>query len=130
MPLTDAQCRSPKATEKFQKLSDQRGLFLQVTPGGSKLWRMKYRWQEKQRAASFVHYPDVSLGSARLRAAELKDKLAAGIDAAAKEGAPAAPVKLFKDAAREMAWVGEHCCTKQLKARCPLSPDRLIPRFQ
>ena len=22
------------------------------------------------------------------------------------------------------------CCTKQLKARCALSPDRLIPRFQ
>ena len=59
MPLTDAQCRSPKATERFQMLSDQRGLFLQVTPGGSKLWRIKYRWQEKQRTASFVPYPDV-----------------------------------------------------------------------
>ena len=51
MLLTDAQCRAAKPSEKVQKLSDGRGLFLQVTPGGSKLWRMTYRWQEKQRTA-------------------------------------------------------------------------------
>ncbi len=72
---------------------------------------MNYRWQAKQRTASFGPYPDVSLATARLRAAELKDKLAAGLDPAAKEGATAAPVKAFKDAAREWfnaretAWV-------------------------
>lgn len=101
MPLTDAQCRAAKATEKVQKLSDGRGLFLQVTPGGSKLWRMNYRWQGKQRTASFGAYPKVSLGTARLRAAELKDKLDAGVDPALKEGATPAPLKPFKDAARE-----------------------------
>lgn len=101
MPLTDAQCRAAKPTAKVQKLSDQRGLFLQVTPGGSKLWRMNYRFDGKQRTASFGPYPDISLATARLRAAELKDKLAAGLDPAAKEGATAAPVKAFKDAARE-----------------------------
>jgi hypothetical protein len=31
MPLTDAQCRAAKPAEKVQKLSDSRGLFLQVT---------------------------------------------------------------------------------------------------
>lgn len=103
MPLTDAQCRAAKPAAKVQKLSDGHGLFLQVTPGGSKLWRMNYRWQAKQRTAAFGSYPDVSLATARLKAAELKDKLAAGIDPAAKEGtaAGAAPVKPFKDAARE-----------------------------
>ena len=34
MPLTDAQCRAAKPAAKVQKLSDSRGLFLQVTPGG------------------------------------------------------------------------------------------------
>ena len=111
MPLTDAQCRAAKPTAKIQKLSDQRGLFLQVTPGGSKLWRMNYRYNAKQRTASFGPYPAVSLAAARLKAAELKDKLAAGLDPAAKEGASAAPVKTFKDAsrdwfnAREAQWV-------------------------
>ena len=52
MPLTDAQCRAAKPAEKVQKLSDGRGLFLQVTPGGSKLWRMNYRYEGKQRTAS------------------------------------------------------------------------------
>ncbi len=95
--------QSRKTAAKVQKLSDGRGLFLQVTPGGSKLWRMNHRWQAKQRTAAFGSYLDVSLATARLKAAELKDKLAAGIDPAAKEGtaAGAAPVKPFKDAARE-----------------------------
>ncbi|MFN4194036.1 MAG: Arm DNA-binding domain-containing protein [Tabrizicola sp.] len=53
MPLTDAQCRAAKPAAKVQKLSDGRGLFLQVTPGGSKLWRMNYRWRAKQRTAAF-----------------------------------------------------------------------------
>uniref|UniRef100_UPI004047D5CF tyrosine-type recombinase/integrase n=1 Tax=Yoonia sp. TaxID=2212373 RepID=UPI004047D5CF len=103
MPLTDAQCRAAKPTEKVQKLSDGRGLFLQVTTRGSKLWRMNYRWQDKQRTAAFGPYPDLSLASARMKAAELKDKLAAGIDPALKDGAVVedAPVKTFKDAARE-----------------------------
>lgn len=103
MPLTDAQCRAAKAAEKVQKLSDGRGLFLQITPGGSKLWRMAYRWQAKQRTAAFGSYPDVSLANARIKAAELKDKLAAGTDPAAKAvtAAAALPQRTFEAAARE-----------------------------
>lgn len=103
MPLTDAQCRAAKAAEKVQKLSDGRGLFLQITPGGSKLWRMAYRWQDKQRTAAFGSYPDVSLANARIKAAELKDKLAAGTDPAAKASTAAAalPQRTFEAAARE-----------------------------
>ena len=103
MPPTDAQCRAAKPAAMVQKLSDGRGLFLQMTPGGSKLWRMNYRWQAKQRTAAFGSDPDVSLATSRLKAAELNDNLAAGIDPGAKEGtaAGAAPVKPFKDAARD-----------------------------
>lgn len=101
MPLTDAQCRTIKPAEKVQKLSDGRGLFLQVTPGGSKLWRMNYRYQGKQRTAAFGSYPNVSLATARLKAAELKDKLASGTDPSLKEGQAALPVQTFKEAARE-----------------------------
>lgn len=55
----------------------------------------------KQRTAAFGAWTDVSLATARMRAAELTDKIATGNDSAAKEGAPAAPVKPFKDAARK-----------------------------
>lgn len=93
MPLTDAQCRAAKPADKVQKLSDGRGFFPQVTPGGSKLWRMNYRWKGKQRTAAFGSYPDLSLASARMKAAELKDNLAAGNDPALKEDAAAAREK-------------------------------------
>ncbi len=64
---------------------------------------MNYRWQDKQRTAAFGSYPDVSLATARLRAAELKDKLAAGIDPAAKATTVAAaqPHRTFQAAAKE-----------------------------
>ena len=102
MPLTDTQCRAAKPSAKVQKLSDARGLFLQVSPSGSKLWRMNYRFDGKQSTAAFGAYPAVSLASARMNAAELKDKLALGVDPAWKEGTAEAPNKTFKDAAR--AW--------------------------
>ena len=103
MALTDAQCRAARPAPKVQKISDGRGLFLQVTPGGSKLWRMNYRWQDKQRTAAFGSYPEVSLATARLRAAELKDKIAAGIDPAARATTieSALPYRTFEAAAKE-----------------------------
>jgi hypothetical protein len=62
---------------------------------------MHHRFQAKQRTAAFRSFPDVSLATTRLRAIELKDKLAAGADPALKNGATAAPVKTFKEAARD-----------------------------
>jgi len=41
--LNDTEVRSAKSREKAFKLSDERGLFLLVTPTGSRLWRLKYR---------------------------------------------------------------------------------------
>lgn len=113
MALTDARCRNSKPTEKTQKLSDGGGLFLQITPGGSRLWRCAYRWQGKQRTAAFGKYPNVGVAAARQKRAELKDKLEAGIDPAAPEGTTAStlPRMTFEAAAREWfrareeAWV-------------------------
>ncbi|GLK84654.1 tyrosine-type recombinase/integrase [Ancylobacter defluvii] len=80
MALTDVKCRGTKPTEKTQKLSDGGGLFLQVNPNGSKLWRCAYRWDGKQRLAAFGRYPEASLADARQKRADLKALLASGID--------------------------------------------------
>jgi Arm DNA-binding domain len=101
MHLTDAQCRAARPRTKVQELSDQRGLYLNVTPSMSELWRMDYRYHGEQRTAAFGAYPDVSPATARLTAADLKEKSAAGIDPAAKEGQPPAQEKCFRGAARE-----------------------------
>ena len=43
MALTDAAIRNAKPREKPYKVADSKGLYLQINPAGSKLWRLKYR---------------------------------------------------------------------------------------
>ena len=65
MPLTDAKVRNAKAGRRPRKLSDGGGLFLLVQPGGSKLWRVAYRFAGKQKTLALGVYPAVSLADAR-----------------------------------------------------------------
>ena len=65
MALTDLQARKAQPREKAYKLADTGGLFLFITPGGARLWRMKYRYADKEKTLSFGPYPDVSLSAAR-----------------------------------------------------------------
>jgi hypothetical protein len=45
--------RNAKPREKPYKLSDSKGLYLQVEPSGSKLWRLKYRFNGTERRLAF-----------------------------------------------------------------------------
>lgn len=68
MALTDAQVRSAKPKEdRDYKLADSDGLYLFVTKAGSRIWRMKYRYANKEQRLIFGHYPDVSLSAARAK---------------------------------------------------------------
>lgn len=80
MPLTDTAVRNAKPGAKPIKLFDERGLFLIVTPSGGKWWRLKYRFDNKEKLLSLGVYPDVSLKAARKRRDELRTLLANGID--------------------------------------------------
>ena len=80
MKLSDAAVRNARANGKVQKLSDGGGLYLHVTATGSKLWRLAYRFEGKQKLLSFGAYPAVSLKDARHRRDEAKELLARGID--------------------------------------------------
>jgi integrase len=80
MPLTDVLCRNVKAAEKPRKISDGGGLFLIVEPRGSKLWRLAYRFNGKQKTLSFGVYPFISLKDARGHRDRAKELLARGID--------------------------------------------------
>lgn len=42
LPLTDLRIKSAKPREKSYKLSDGGGLFVQINPVGTKLWRLSY----------------------------------------------------------------------------------------
>lgn len=65
MPLSDVQCKNAKPKEKPYKLFDDRGLYLLVSPNGSKLWRYKYRYLGKEKTLSLGSYIEVGLKEAR-----------------------------------------------------------------
>lgn len=65
MPLTDTALRHLKTPTKTTKIADEKGLYIQLEPSGSKLWRLKYRFAGKEKRLSFGAYPEVSLREAR-----------------------------------------------------------------
>ena len=80
MPLTDTAIRNLKPSAKVTKHSDGAGLHLRLTPNGSKLWRLAYRFDGKQKMLSFGAYPAVTLSDARRKREDAKIALAKGID--------------------------------------------------
>ena len=80
MALTDTAIRNAKPKHSMHKLSDGGGLQLWITPNGSKLWRLAYRFGEKQKKLSIGPYPAISLAKARDERETAKVLLAAGID--------------------------------------------------
>lgn len=94
--MTDVKIRGLKPAEKTYKVADAGGLYLEVTPGGSRLWRFKYRFGGKAKKLSMGKYPDVSLKAAREKHLEAKQMLADGKDpSAAKREAKLRQSKTF-----------------------------------
>ena len=80
MPLSDTAIRGARPGAKPVKLSDGGGLYLLLTPTGSRLWRLKYRFAGKEKLLALGTYPTVTLKDARDRREEAHKKLAAGYD--------------------------------------------------
>lgn len=79
-PLTDTAIKVAKPRDKAYKLTDGQGLYLEVMPNGSKLWRLKYRYAGKEKRLAVGAYPAVPLQQARRRRDEARQQLAEGID--------------------------------------------------
>lgn len=84
MALTDTQVRNLKPQDSARKYSDGGGLHLLVSPQGSKLWRLNYRFGNKQKTLAFGAYPTVSLEDAREQRKEAKKLLQSGVDPSQK----------------------------------------------
>lgn len=96
MALSEFAVRKAKPRAKPYKLFDGGGLFLHVQPSGSKLWRLKYRFNGKEKLLSYGPYPAVSIADARSKRDNTKRLLAAGSD-------PAVEKRLDKIAAQTAA---------------------------
>ena len=87
MPLTEVQIRKAKPADKPLKLSDGKGLYLLLTPTGSKLWRWKFRVDGKEKLMTLGSYPELGLAQARARHEDERRVLSAGIDPMAQRKA-------------------------------------------
>ena len=70
--LTDVAIKGLQARDKTYKRYDSLGLYLEITPKGSKLWRFRYQFNNKQKLLALGLYPDVSLTEARKARDELR----------------------------------------------------------
>lgn len=106
LALIDTKVRSLKGQEKQYKVADGRGLFLVITPTGSKYWRFRYRYVDREKSLTIGIYPDVSLAKARDKAHEARKMLANNIDPGAdkqnkKRAQKLAAANTFETIARE-----------------------------
>lgn len=80
MPLTDKSIRAFKPAAKPIKRADEKGLYIEIFPRGSKLWRVKYRFAGKENRLALGSYPEVSLSEARRRRDEARRQISEGND--------------------------------------------------
>jgi integrase len=80
MALSDVQIRSLKPADKLYKVTDEKGLYLEVSPNGSKLWRYKYLYMGKNKRIALGRYPEVGLAEARRRRLEARGNLDNRVD--------------------------------------------------
>lgn len=78
--LTVKQIYAAKPKDKAYRLADAGGLFLFVPPSGKKVWRMRYRFDGKEKTLVIGPYPEVSLTEARSKQSEAKMKLLVDVD--------------------------------------------------
>ncbi len=87
MALTDPKVKQAKPREKIYRLSDEKGLYLEIHPNGSKYWRHKYRFNSKEKRLAYGVYPEVSLKTARERRDRARMLLQEGVDPSAAKQA-------------------------------------------
>lgn len=128
MPLTNTTIRNAKPGKKTIKLYDERGLYLEVSPNGGKWWRLKYRFNGKEKRLSLGVYPDVSLKMARDRRDEACKLHAEGIDPSQNRKA----IKATKIAINGNSFevVAREWFTQQSPGWSVQHADRILRRFE
>jgi integrase len=85
MKLSDTKIRNTKPSAKPIKLPDGKGLYLEVRPSGSRLWRYRYKIAGKENLYALGEYfldkrpGHVSLDDARTKRAEARELVKQGI---------------------------------------------------
>lgn len=114
MALTEAKIKALAIKEKTYRVADENGLFLEVRPSGSRVWRHRYSFQNRPSIITYGEYPLVTLKEARGKRDGTRSLVAHGVAPSKGDGinAPAAPKDNFGTVA--LAWLdlkkrGSHC---------------------
>ena len=123
--LTVKAIEAAKPRQKPYKLFDGKGLYLEIMPTGSKLWRIRYRIGEKDRRISIGDFDEVSLKEAREEHSKVRKQLRQGLDPVAVRRAErtAKQVDTFETVARE--WYAQ-----QSRVWAPSHGNRVIRRLE
>lgn len=128
MMLTNIQIQKATPADKPIRLFDGRGLYLEISPTGGKLWRFKYRFDGKEKRLALGKYPEISLADARKRREAARELIAheidPGEDRKAKRAERAARLENnFEAVARE--WFAKHSPNW-----APTHADKIIKRLE
>ena len=85
--LTDTKLKALRPRAKLYRVTDDKGLSVEVPPNGSRLWRFRYLHSGKARMLSLGAWPAVTLAEARERRDAARKLLAQGIDPSAERKA-------------------------------------------
>lgn len=85
--LTSVAIKNAKHGDKPVRLFDGGGLYLELMPNGSRYWRLKYRFNGKEKRLALGVYPEVSLATAREKRDEARKVIHGGVDPSAKRQA-------------------------------------------
>lgn len=66
---------------------------MHITPAGKKIWRLRYKFEKREKLLTLGHYPAVSLAEARAEREEARRILREGCD-------PSVQAKIVRLAAR------------------------------
>lgn len=69
-----------KPTDKAYTLTDGGGLYIEVLPGGSKVWRYSYRLGGKRPKVTIGPYPQIGIADARKEHERMRSMVAKGVD--------------------------------------------------
>jgi hypothetical protein len=109
--LTEVAIKSANAREKPYRLYDERRMFVEVRPNGSKLFCLRYTFEGKERVVSLGTYPETSLKLARERRDKFRQMVWEGIDPAMhRKAAKTAALRVSKGSFEVVAreWFLKH----------------------
>ena len=100
--LTDTKLKALRPRATLYRVTDDKGLCIEVPPTGSRLWRFRYLHSGKARMLGLGAWPAVTLADARQRRDEARKLVAQGIDpSAARKATKDADALTFEAIARE-----------------------------